>query len=42
MWPFGSSYPEHTAEDVDGKTYDYVIVGGKSRQGSRSGQESSC
>lgn len=30
MWPF-SSYPERTAEDVDGKTYDYIIVGGKSR-----------
>ncbi|KAL6874468.1 alcohol oxidase [Trichoderma longibrachiatum] len=26
MWPF-SSYPERTAEDVDGKTYDYIIVG---------------
>ncbi|KAJ4865468.1 GMC oxidoreductase domain-containing protein [Trichoderma breve] len=28
MWPFGSSYPERTPEDVDGKIYDYVIVGG--------------
>ncbi|EHK22903.1 uncharacterized protein TRIVIDRAFT_191530 [Trichoderma virens Gv29-8] len=28
MWPFGSSYPERKPEDVDGKTYDYVIVGG--------------
>ncbi|ETS76742.1 hypothetical protein PFICI_12129 [Pestalotiopsis fici W106-1] len=27
MWPF-SSYPEATASEVDGKTYDYVIVGG--------------
>ncbi|KAH0497581.1 hypothetical protein TgHK011_004878 [Trichoderma gracile] len=27
MWPFGS-YPERTAEDVDGETYDYIIVGG--------------
>ncbi|KAI1478786.1 putative GMC oxidoreductase [Daldinia eschscholtzii] len=27
MWPF-SSYPEHSPSSVDGKTYDYVIVGG--------------
>ncbi|OTB14104.1 hypothetical protein K445DRAFT_302665 [Daldinia sp. EC12] len=27
MWPF-SSYPEHSPSFVDGKTYDYVIVGG--------------
>ncbi|KAK8115447.1 choline dehydrogenase [Apiospora sp. TS-2023a] len=26
MWPF-SSYPEHAPSDVDGKTYDYIIVG---------------
>jgi hypothetical protein len=28
MWPF-SSYPECSPEDVDGKTFDYIIVGGK-------------
>ena len=28
MWPF-ASYPELSAADVDGKTFDYVIVGGK-------------
>ncbi|KAH8880859.1 alcohol oxidase, partial [Thozetella sp. PMI_491] len=27
MWPF-SSYPERRAEDVDGKSFDYIIVGG--------------
>ncbi|CAI7661079.1 unnamed protein product [Penicillium glandicola] len=27
MWPF-STYPEKTAGDVAGKTFDYVIVGG--------------
>ncbi|KAK6953887.1 hypothetical protein Daesc_003849 [Daldinia eschscholtzii] len=27
MWPF-SPYPEHSPSSVDGKTYDYVIVGG--------------
>jgi hypothetical protein len=27
---FGPSYPEQTASDVDGKEYDYVIVGGTS------------
>ncbi|KAG6357708.1 hypothetical protein INS49_013587 [Diaporthe citri] len=27
MWPF-SSYPECSPSQVDGKTYDYVIVGG--------------
>ncbi|KAI1774973.1 putative GMC oxidoreductase [Hypoxylon cercidicola] len=27
MWPF-SMYPEHSPSSVDGKTYDYVIVGG--------------
>ncbi|RDA87735.1 hypothetical protein CP532_1780 [Ophiocordyceps camponoti-leonardi (nom. inval.)] len=27
MWPF-SSYPEHSPCQVDGKTYDYVILGG--------------
>ncbi|KAF7532241.1 hypothetical protein G7054_g8148 [Neopestalotiopsis clavispora] len=27
MWPF-SSYPEASASQVDGKTYDYIIVGG--------------
>ncbi|KAM7215886.1 alcohol oxidase [Rhypophila decipiens] len=28
MWPFTPSYPELSADDVDGKTYDYIIVGG--------------
>ncbi|OTA84573.1 putative GMC oxidoreductase [Hypoxylon sp. CO27-5] len=27
MWPF-SSYPEYSPSQIDGKTYDYVIVGG--------------
>lgn len=27
MWPF-STYPEKTAGDVAGKTFDYIIVGG--------------
>ncbi|KAF3762951.1 alcohol oxidase [Cryphonectria parasitica EP155] len=28
MWPFSRSYPEVPPSDVDGKTYDYIIVGG--------------
>ncbi|KAI7779322.1 choline dehydrogenase [Diaporthe eres] len=28
MWPFSSSYPEVSPSMVDGKTYDYIIVGG--------------
>ena len=28
MWPF-VSYPECSPEDVYGKTYDYIVVGGK-------------
>lgn len=28
MWPFTALYPERTAADIDGKTYDYIIVGG--------------
>jgi hypothetical protein len=27
MWPF-PSYPEQIPSQVDGRTYDYVIVGG--------------
>ncbi|KAI1379874.1 putative GMC oxidoreductase [Hypoxylon crocopeplum] len=27
MWPF-SSYPERSPSEIDGKTFDYVIVGG--------------
>ncbi|KAJ5827176.1 Glucose-methanol-choline oxidoreductase [Penicillium robsamsonii] len=27
MWPF-STYPENTAGDIAGKTFDYIIVGG--------------
>ena len=29
MWPFSSPYPEWSPDQVDGKAYDYVIVGGK-------------
>lgn len=28
MWPFSSSYPEVSPSKVDGKTCDYIIVGG--------------
>ncbi|OLN95213.1 L-sorbose 1-dehydrogenase [Colletotrichum chlorophyti] len=28
VWPFGRPFPERKAVDVDGKTFDYVIVGG--------------
>ncbi|KAB5543081.1 hypothetical protein GE09DRAFT_237530 [Coniochaeta sp. 2T2.1] len=28
MWPLSSPYPERRPEDVDGKTFDYIIVGG--------------
>lgn len=28
MWPF-SRYPQCRPTDVDGKTYDYIVVGGK-------------
>ncbi|KAK3315711.1 hypothetical protein B0H66DRAFT_498729 [Apodospora peruviana] len=28
MWPLTDSYPELSAADVDGKTFDYIIVGG--------------
>ncbi|KAK3349232.1 hypothetical protein B0T25DRAFT_547498 [Lasiosphaeria hispida] len=28
MWPFTAPYPELRAGDVDGETYDYIIVGG--------------
>ncbi len=28
MWPF-SAYPEYSPSKVDGGTFDYVIVGGK-------------
>ncbi|KAJ4419197.1 hypothetical protein N0V82_005104 [Gnomoniopsis sp. IMI 355080] len=28
MWPFPSSYPEVPPSAVDGKTYDYIVVGG--------------
>ncbi|KAI1771542.1 hypothetical protein F4818DRAFT_454661 [Hypoxylon cercidicola] len=27
MWPF-SSYPECSPSDIDGKTYDYIVIGG--------------
>ena len=29
MWPFTSTYPEWPPDQVDGKAYDYVILGGK-------------
>ena len=29
MWPFTSTYPEWSPDQVDGKAYDYVILGGK-------------
>ncbi|KAK5992134.1 Oxygen-dependent choline dehydrogenase [Cladobotryum mycophilum] len=28
MWPFSDSYPQLRPEDVNGKTFDYIIVGG--------------
>jgi hypothetical protein len=28
MWPY-SSYPERRPEDVEGRTYDYIVVGGE-------------
>ncbi|KAK0707914.1 hypothetical protein B0H67DRAFT_495577 [Lasiosphaeris hirsuta] len=28
MWPFDAPYPELRAADVDGETFDYIIVGG--------------
>ena len=28
MWPF-TAYPEVAASEVNGKTYDYVVVGGQ-------------
>ncbi|KAM0331267.1 hypothetical protein ACHAQA_002937 [Verticillium albo-atrum] len=28
VWPFSPRYPERTVTDVDGKTFDYVVVGG--------------
>ena len=29
-WPPGRKYPERLAEEVDGREYDYIIVGGMS------------
>ena len=29
MWPFAEAYPERKVADVDGETFDYIIVGGK-------------
>lgn len=29
MWPFSEAYPERKVAEVDGETYDYIIVGGK-------------
>ncbi|KAL1895434.1 hypothetical protein Sste5346_005240 [Sporothrix stenoceras] len=28
MWPFSEAYPERKVAEVDGQTYDYIIVGG--------------
>ncbi|KAL9941271.1 hypothetical protein ACHAO5_009164 [Verticillium nonalfalfae] len=28
VWPFSPTYPEKTVADVDGKTFDYIVVGG--------------
>ncbi|EPE32304.1 FAD/NAD(P)-binding protein [Glarea lozoyensis ATCC 20868] len=28
MWPFRTKYPEHKPEEVNGKEYDFVVVGG--------------
>ncbi|EEY23918.1 choline dehydrogenase [Verticillium alfalfae VaMs.102] len=28
VWPFSPRYPEKTVADVDGKTFDYIVVGG--------------
>ena len=25
MWPFGSSYPERTVDDIDDE-YDYIVI----------------
>jgi hypothetical protein len=29
MWPFSAQFPEKGPQDVDGKEYDYVVIGGK-------------
>ncbi|CAK7198061.1 hypothetical protein SEUCBS139899_000719 [Sporothrix eucalyptigena] len=28
MWPFSTAYPERKVADVDGQTFDYIIIGG--------------
>ncbi|KIH95291.1 hypothetical protein SPBR_03918 [Sporothrix brasiliensis 5110] len=28
MWPFSEAYPERKVGDVDGETFDYIVVGG--------------
>lgn len=28
VWPFSSGYPELKARDVDGQTFDYIVIGG--------------
>jgi hypothetical protein len=28
-WPWHSTYPERRAEEVDGREYDYIIIGGR-------------
>jgi hypothetical protein len=34
-WPWNSTYPERKAEEVDGREYDYIIIGGRNHQFSR-------
>lgn len=29
MWPFEAKFPENKPQDVDGREFDYVVVGGK-------------
>ena len=31
MWPFSYAYPESHVANIDGQTYDYIVVGGESR-----------
>jgi hypothetical protein len=28
-WPWNKTYPERRAEEVDGREYDYIIIGGR-------------